>query len=267
MKKILILLIIPISLFSEPNLEICKRFLHDEFDPTFFIKKMEEGDTSFANHYITDIHFAILNKEQLKILRNFYFAKYGYIFKSADLNLIFNKYHWYSPKISDQNTIIKNFKEIESDTVKRIAFFENKSNEKPVNHISNIIGKWHLGETVGSGYNDRFIFRKNKEYTYFPSEAKDLPKYAYFSGEYEISNGFLILTVNKIREYKHSDSFKLAEGGNHTCFWENQKLDKERKLGKPLVLNFPIYHSDFSEDSMKVIRLGSFLFYEKDFDD
>ncbi|MBM9589391.1 YARHG domain-containing protein [Leptospira sp. 201903075] len=267
MKRILLLLLIPISLFSEENLEICNQFLHDEFDPTYFVKKMEEGDTSFSNHYITDIHFAILSREQLKILRNFYFAKYGYIFKSADLADFFNKLYWYSPKISDQDTIIKKFKEIESDTVKRITFFENKSNEKPVNNLAYLIGKWHLDEKVGSGYNSRFIFKKENQFTYLQSEMKNLPQYAYFSGKYEISNGILKLTINKIKKYKHSDSLKLAEGGNYICFWKNQELDKERYLGKPIILNLPVYHSQFSGESMKVIRIGSLLFYENDFDE
>ncbi|TGL85793.1 YARHG domain-containing protein [Leptospira congkakensis] len=267
MKKIFLLLIIPFSLFSEENLEICKQFLHNEFDPIQFIKKIEDGDLSLSNHYISDLHLASLNKEQLKILRNFYFAKYGYIFKSSDLANYFTKFNWYSPKIADQDKIIKKFNKKESDSVNRINFFEKKSNEKPLTDIGYLIGKWHFGETVGSGYSERFIFRKDKKFTFFPSEGIDLPKFAYLSGKFEISNGILKLSVNRIKEYIHSESYVLADGGNHTCFWEKEELGNERQLEYPLVLNFPVYLSDYTDDSVKVLQIGSKLFYEKEFNE
>ncbi len=266
MKKIFLIFLIPLSLLSNDNLKICEQFLHDEFDPNYFIKKIEQGDISFSNHYLSEIHLASMNKEQLKILRNFYFAKYGYIFKSDDLNKYFTKFNWYIPKINDQDNILKKFSEIESNSVNRISLFEKNLNEKPLLNISYLNGKWHFGETVGSGYDQRYIFKNDKTFIFYPSEMWDLKNYAYLSGNFELSNGKLILSVNRIRKYKHSENYILAEGGNHTCFWEKEHLQKECQLKTPLILNFPVHHFDYSDSSRKVLRIGSSQFYELEFE-
>lgn len=57
--------------------------------------------------------FDLLPKKNLRILRNCIFAKYGYTFKSADLQKVFSQQEWYKPtsgkvddKLTDNDKII-----------------------------------------------------------------------------------------------------------------------------------------------------------------
>ena len=47
----------------------------------------------------------IYTKEELRILRNTIYAKYGYIFKSRDLTYIFSKSEWYKPQFDNGDFI------------------------------------------------------------------------------------------------------------------------------------------------------------------
>lgn len=49
-------------------------------------------DQSLSNEDVSN-----LNYNQLRILRNFYFARKGHRFKSQDLSNFFNQYSWYKP--------------------------------------------------------------------------------------------------------------------------------------------------------------------------
>ena len=66
----------------------------------------------------------IFSKEDLRILRNTIYAKYGYKFKSADLNEIFSKCDWYSPKESSAENIEERFNCLESSLLEVIKLAE-----------------------------------------------------------------------------------------------------------------------------------------------
>ena len=66
----------------------------------------------------------IFSKEDLRILRNTIYAKYGYEFKSADLNEIFSKCDWYSPKESSAENVEKRFNRLESSLLEVIKLAE-----------------------------------------------------------------------------------------------------------------------------------------------
>lgn len=66
----------------------------------------------------------IFSKEDLRILRNTIYAKYGYEFKSADLSEIFSKCDWYSPKESSAENVEKSFNRLESSLLEVIKLAE-----------------------------------------------------------------------------------------------------------------------------------------------
>ncbi|WP_191015628.1 YARHG domain-containing protein [Treponema zioleckii] len=66
----------------------------------------------------------IFSKEDLRILRNTIYAKYGYEFKSADLSEIFSKCDWYSPKESSAENVEKRFNRLESSLLEVIKLAE-----------------------------------------------------------------------------------------------------------------------------------------------
>ena len=79
-----------------------------------------------SNINLDDDAFSMLTLEQLRIFRNFYFAIYGYRFKSEDLNTFFRKYKWYN---ENPNFIYSSMSDFHKNMVNRIQEFERKKKE------------------------------------------------------------------------------------------------------------------------------------------
>lgn len=62
-----------------------------------------------------------LDKNQLRILRNSYFARHGYIFNDPELTKFFSQFDWYHPYTKD---VIQNFSKIEKSNVELIKGYE-----------------------------------------------------------------------------------------------------------------------------------------------
>ncbi len=72
---------------------------------------------------ISNIRPFTLDKKNLRILRNIFYAKHGYEFKSQDLKDIFEAFDWYkpNPKFSE-----KNFSNYENAMIRDIQRYESK---------------------------------------------------------------------------------------------------------------------------------------------
>lgn len=73
------------------------RILANEFYRWYLKKESFRSDFDCLEDFICGT-MKVFSKEDLCILRNTIYAKYGYIFKSKDLNDIFSKTEWYTPK-------------------------------------------------------------------------------------------------------------------------------------------------------------------------
>lgn len=62
------------------------------------------------------------SSRELRIMRNYIFARHGYIFKSDDLRQYFRQYDWYTP-IS--RNVTKELSKIERDNIKLIEAYED----------------------------------------------------------------------------------------------------------------------------------------------
>lgn len=62
------------------------------------------------------------SSRELRIMRNYIFARHGYIFKSDDLWQYFSQYDWYTP-IS--RNVTKELSKIERDNIKLIEAYED----------------------------------------------------------------------------------------------------------------------------------------------
>ena len=62
-----------------------------------------------------------LTKEQLRICRNYIFAKYGRIFKSEDLISYFSKYTWYNPQYE---SVVEELTPVDKNLIKTIESYE-----------------------------------------------------------------------------------------------------------------------------------------------
>lgn len=64
-----------------------------------------------------------MSKNDLRILRNWLYAKHGYIFKSADLRNYFNNMSWYAPKYTD---VTSRLSKVERRNVQFIKCYEEE---------------------------------------------------------------------------------------------------------------------------------------------
>ena len=99
--------------------------LADEFY-RWYLKK-EAFDNSLSSDFECLQEFIriikIFSKDDLRILRNTIYAKYGYKFKSKDLNEIFSKTDWYSPKENTED-FEKKFSRLDSTLLEVITLAE-----------------------------------------------------------------------------------------------------------------------------------------------
>ena len=103
-------------------------------------------------------------REDLRILRNYIYAKYNYTFLSSDLSSFFSKFRWYRPvpgNVDNQLT------EIDKINIQIIQELEN--NFPSANEIEKIVGVWReYGAVPDQGYiwGDYLIMYPNGTFEY-----------------------------------------------------------------------------------------------------
>ena len=71
--------------------------------------------------YVSDDDLIGLSKKELRIMRNWIYARHGYIFKSQDLLEYFGCMSWYYPRYSDVSSMLS---EMEKENVYKIKSYE-----------------------------------------------------------------------------------------------------------------------------------------------
>ncbi len=97
------------------------RILAGEFYRCYLQKKYSSSDFDCLEGFIDIVN--IFSKEDLRILRNTIYAKYGYTFQSKDLNEIFSKTDWYSPK-TNIDDLERHFSHLDSSLLQVIKLAE-----------------------------------------------------------------------------------------------------------------------------------------------
>lgn len=130
------------SFQNELNKIIDIKYVKTVFYKNYYEKEkliIYNGEISFFD-IINEYNLLYMTKEELRILRNTIFAKYGYIFQSNDLAEHFNKFSWYDPQYNNVEEkltkkdiyLINIIREIESgqlgiDMQSVLKIFYNKS--------------------------------------------------------------------------------------------------------------------------------------------
>jgi hypothetical protein len=205
--------------------------------------------------YLHDTDLAVLTKDELRILRNIIFAKYGRIFQSKDLTDHFSNFDWYKPQYQNVDDSLT---DADRWLIERIQSFEDA---QPNNNFqeNDLIGTWLGSFPVAAGDYNNIVFRSDNtiriEYnTMYPQIAWSC------TGTYEIKNGFLVVSINSqsifIGNYFHSGYGSVIggmEGGDKTA-----KLIYDSNI----IMTFPV--SDLKEDyygydigDYKIRRIGS----------
>ncbi|OGG46268.1 MAG: hypothetical protein A3F84_07945 [Candidatus Handelsmanbacteria bacterium RIFCSPLOWO2_12_FULL_64_10] len=85
-----------------------------------------EGDFHYSDHPLPDEMLQRLSFQQLRFLRNAYYALHGRKFESPDLDEFFRKRGWYKPREDFRETDLT---EVQRENVKRISEYEEKLKE------------------------------------------------------------------------------------------------------------------------------------------
>jgi hypothetical protein len=94
------------------------------------------GDISLLDK-INKNNLLRLTKEELRILRNTIYAKYGYIFQSKELSKHFNRFLWYNPQFTNVDNKLSEF---DKNIIELIREIEN---EQINNDIQSILEKFY----------------------------------------------------------------------------------------------------------------------------
>jgi hypothetical protein len=173
-----------------------------------------------------DTDLAVLNKNDLRILRNTIYAKYGLIFQSKDLKDHFSQFIWYKSQYSDVDKFLSNN---DRRLIQTIQAFENAVQNNKLTK-KELVGKWLGQYPVASGaYNDINIYDDDTiEFGYNTMSPKAV---FYSKGTYRIENGFLVVLITEqkiwVGDYFH-EGYASIFGG------------MEENIGGKLIFDTPI---------------------------
>jgi hypothetical protein len=128
-----------------------------------------------------------LDNEQLALVRNTIFAKYGYRFKSKNYQAHFGRFKWYKPKTDNVNRMLS---DIDQYNIEVILQAEDRLNGKKG---VDLIGIWKKDPTMAAGWGDHFHFFRDGHFRFDYGQAGRKDKTINMLGEWKIENNKLIL--------------------------------------------------------------------------
>lgn len=145
-----------------------------------------------------------ISKENLSILRNAIFAKYGYVFSTSKYDNFFRKQSWYEPKetITDINVLLNENDLLNIDLIlKAEKNFNALSNNLTVVEQS-LVGFWHETPYVAAGYGEVYKFNSDRTYSFHFSQYIGDNRVKAYMGKWFILNDKLYLQPIQ-EEYYH----------------------------------------------------------------
>jgi hypothetical protein len=202
------------------------------------------GSIKLLDEYLPETALAVLNKDELRLLRNSIYAKHGMIFQSDDLKAHFQQFDWYETK---SNNVEAQLADVDKANIKKIQAFENAQPNPNLNKsdfISEYWGQIPLG--IGSGcpeihFNDThtILYNNYKEDT--------------FKGSYKIENGFLVVLVTEQYVVKEYDTQTTEYFLSNNWHWPSGVTYSDGTVvyKEPVKMVFPVgdvfstYHLEF----------------------
>lgn len=209
---------------------------------------ISNGDIdAIENPYLDDLQLGVLNKTELKLFRNMFFAKKGYIFTDDELTKYFNQFKWYEPKSKDVT-----FTDREQSAIDRIKLFEA---DATVNY--EFEKKSVLWECFNGGADQRGpLLKLNKDKTFEYTPAATINRVQNVCGTWNIANNKIVLSVKSenvfFGGYVADDTTPYIKNGTPVSIVYNQ----------PIIITLPINKSEtFEKYNFKFgeswIRIGS----------
>lgn len=217
------------------------------------------GNIELSNKVINDHALALLDTEELRLLRNSIYAKYGYIFSSQDLTTFFSRFSWYEPSVKNVDEFLTN---IDKHNIESIKIYENKHKKRGQNNLHNALStrEWYTDIVAAGRQEDNFKFFEDGKISFRNEEISLRLLYGY-DGNYSISDGILTIEVTELLiKFPNLDYY---ENGFNGYDWGNHHVNK-MKLEEPLVLKYPISDIedfDFYGFPKKRVYIGTTPYY------
>ncbi len=161
------------------------------------------GTFGHLDFRLSDFQVASLDAEQLVLLRNSIFARYGYVFSDSALTEHFMSFPWYTPAKDDVSEYLT---PVDERNIRRVQFYEESltaaAGEMP--DESDLVGFWHGSAAVGSGYSERFFFFSTGRFIHRGNSMDGSRRLLEISGKWKLQGSHLIL---------NADSVTYLEGG------------------------------------------------------
>lgn len=110
---------------TEKNQELLKDFEESKRYRSDTIAVKNRMNKSFYSYLTTQLKYML--SSELRLLRNEFFARKGYKFKSNELNDYFRDYYWYNPTTEDVNNIV--LSPLEKAIIDTITVYEKKNED------------------------------------------------------------------------------------------------------------------------------------------
>ena len=142
---------------------------------------------------LTATEVASLDKDQRRLLRNYIFARHGYIFKDTQLQNYFNQFDWYHGQHTSADLVSKYFNDVEKANVDRLVDTSSSSGPLSSGYYS-FVGHCNLREYPTSD-------------SYIVGTAEN--NYScYVSGEHEGSWYWVTVTQTGVSGWTHRQNIR-----------------------------------------------------------
>lgn len=210
---------------------------------------IRNGDISaIENPYLNDLQLGVLSKTELKLFRNLFYAKKGFIFSDDELSKYYSQFEWYTPTTKNVN-----FTDLEQSAIDRIKIFESESTIEYAYENRNIIWEQWNGGADQRG----FLLKLNKDKTFEFIPNQGINRLIKIEGKWSISKNKIILSVEK--EFVYFGGY-IADHPN------TPYIDKATPgiitFEKPIKITLPLNETDVDKEynltwSEQWIMLGS----------
>lgn len=208
---------------------------------------IRNGDISaIEKPYLNDLQLGALSKTELKLFRNLFYAKKGYIFSDKELEKFFKQFDWYEAKSKDVK-----FSNLEESAINRIKIFEADSTVKYESENRSIV--W---ETWNGGADQRgplLKLNKDKTFEYIPWQT--INRVTAIKGSWLVANNKIVLSVESeellFGGYVTEDAWYIKNGSPVVIQYKN-----------PLKITLPLNESQAQKKynlnwSEKWLMIGS----------
>jgi len=155
-----------------------------------------DGTVALLDYYLPESALAVLDRDELRLLRNSIYAKHGMIFQSEDLKTHFQKFRWYNPR---RNNVDSFLTEVDRTNIEKILMFENTGPNLNLN-IRDLVGGYVALYPVPSWSPEININANNTIEGILGDEDN-------WEGTYTLEDGFLVVLVTK--QYVGSSAYFL----------------------------------------------------------